>query len=85
VKRTGPKGEEGQKWKRGGDCKAEVAPGVSLDGVRRSEKAEVPGKTGAETSAGCEASKNKKRKNKHTHTMHCTQLRLTYLPRWRGY
>jgi hypothetical protein len=51
VKRTCPKGEEGQRWKRGGDCKAVVAPGVSLDGVRRSEKAEVPEKTGAETSA----------------------------------
>jgi hypothetical protein len=84
VKRTCPKGEEGQRWKRGGDCKAEVAPGVSLDGVRRSEKAEEPEKTGAETSAGCDASK-KKGKKKHTHTMHCTQLRLTYPPRWRGY
>ena len=55
MKRTCPKGEEGQRWKRGGDCKAEVAPGVSLDDIRRSEKAEVPEKTGAETSAGCEA------------------------------
>jgi hypothetical protein len=28
----------------------------------------------------------KKEENKtHTHTMHCTQLRLTYPPRWRGY
>jgi hypothetical protein len=43
--------------------RAEVAPGVSLDGIRRSKKAEVPEKTGAQTSAGCEASKNKK----HTH------------------
>ena len=43
MKRTCPKGEEGQRWKRGGDCKAEVAPGVSLDGVRRSEKAEDRG------------------------------------------
>jgi hypothetical protein len=69
VKRTCPKGEEGQRWKRGGDCKAEEAPGVSLDGVRRSEKAEEPEKTGAETSAGCDASKNKKkRKKKHTQT-----------------
>jgi hypothetical protein len=59
--------------------RAEVAPGVSLDGI--SEKAEVPEKTGAETSAGCEASKKKT----HIHTMHCTQLRLTYPPRWRGY
>ena len=67
MKRTCPKGEEGQRWKRGGDCKAEVAPGVSLDGVRRSEKAEVPEKTGAETSAGCKASK-KKEENTHTHT-----------------
>jgi hypothetical protein len=64
VKRTCPKGEEGQRWKRGGDCQSEVAPGVSLDGVRQSEKAEVPEKTGAETSAGCEASKKKT----HTHT-----------------
>jgi hypothetical protein len=87
VKRTCPKGEEGQRWKRGGDCKTEVAPGVSLDGVRRSEKAEVPEKTGAETSAGCEASKKGKKRGKHTHThtMHCMQLRLTYPPRWRGY
>ena len=84
MKRTCPKGEEGQRWKRGGDCKAVVAPGVSLDGVRRSEKAEVPEKTGAETSAGCDASKKKEEK-KNTHTMHCTQLRLTYPPRWRGY
>jgi hypothetical protein len=44
--------------------RAEVAHGVSLDGIRRSEKAEVPEKTGAETSAGCEASK--KRTKKHT-------------------
>jgi hypothetical protein len=43
--------------------RAEVVPGVSLDGISRSEKAEVPEKTGAETSAGCEASK----KNTHTH------------------
>ena len=42
MKRVCPKGEEGQRWKRGGDSKAEVAPGVSLDGVRRSEKAEEP-------------------------------------------
>jgi hypothetical protein len=70
VKRTCPKGEEGQRWKRGGDCKTEVAPGVSLDGVRRSEKAEVPEKTGAETSAGCEASKKKRGKNNNTHTHH---------------
>jgi hypothetical protein len=69
VKRTCPKGEEGQRWKRGGDCKAGVAPGVSLNGVRRSEKAEVPEKTGAETSAGCEASKKKRKKNK-THAHH---------------
>jgi hypothetical protein len=69
VKRTCPKGEEGQRWKRGGDCKAVVAPGVSLDGVRRSEKAEEPEKTGAETSAGCDASKEKKRGGgKHTRT-----------------
>ena len=86
MKRTCPKGEEGQRWKRGGDCKAEVAPGVSLDGVRRSEKAEVPEKTGAETSTGCEASKTKREKIKtHTQTMQCTQLRLTYPWRWRGY
>jgi hypothetical protein len=45
-----------------------VAPGVSLDDLRRSEKAEVPEKTGAETSAGCEASKKKRGKKKHTHT-----------------
>jgi hypothetical protein len=44
--------------------RAEVAPGVSQDGIRRSEKAEVPEKTGTETSAGCEAYK----KNTHTHT-----------------
>ena len=62
-----PKGEEGQRWKRGGDCKAEVAPGVSLDGVRRSEKAEVPEKTGAETSAGCGGLQKRKRKKSHTH------------------
>ena len=41
-----------------------MASGVSLDGVslsqRRSEKAEEPEKTGAETSAGCDASKEKK-------------------------
>jgi hypothetical protein len=43
-------------WKRGGDCKAEVAPGVSLDGVRRSEKAEVPEKTSGEVT---ELSSNK--------------------------
>ena len=68
MKRTGPKGEEGQKWKRGGDCKAEVAPGVSLDGVRRSEKAEVPEKTGVETSAGCGGlQKQKEKKQTHTH------------------
>jgi hypothetical protein len=67
VKRTCPKGEEGQRWKRGGDCKAEVAPGVSLDGVRRSEKAEEPEKTGAETSAGCDASKKKRKTHTHTH------------------
>ena len=86
MKRTCPKGEEGQRWKRGGDCKAEVAPGVSLDGIRRSEKAEVPEKTGAETSAGCDASKEqKKRGGKNTQTMHCTQLRLTYPLRWRCY
>ena len=42
--------------------RAEVASGVSLDGIRRSEKAEVAEKTGAEISAGCEASK----KNTHT-------------------
>ena len=47
MKRTCSKGEEGQRWKRGGDSKAEVALGVSLDGVRQSEKAEVPEKTGA--------------------------------------
>ena len=84
-----PKGEEGHRWKRGGDCKAEVAPGASLDGVRRNEKAEEPEKTGAETSAGCDASKEPKKRGggvgTHTHTMHCTQLRLTYPPRWRGY
>jgi hypothetical protein len=70
VKQTCPKGEEGQRWKRGGDCKAEVAPGVSLDGVRRSEKAEVPEKPGAEASAGCEASKKKRESEtkQHTHT-----------------
>ena len=67
MKWTCPKGDEGQRWKRGGDWKAEVAPGVSLDGVRRSEKAEVPEKTGAETSAGCEASKKKRGKKTHTH------------------
>jgi hypothetical protein len=44
--------------------RAEVAPGVGLDSIRRSEKAEVPEKTGAETSAGCEASK---KTNTHTH------------------
>ncbi len=65
--------------------RAEVAPGVSLDGIRRSEKAEVPEKTGAETSAGCEASKKRGGGGEHTYTMHCTQLRLTYPPRWRGY
>ncbi len=70
MKRTCPKGEEGQRWKRGGDCKAKEAPGVSLDGVRRSEKAEVPEKTGAETSAGCDASKTKKKREKKTHTHH---------------
>jgi hypothetical protein len=70
VKRTCPKGEEGQRWKRGGDCKTEVERGVSLDGVRRSEKAEEPEKTGAETSAGCDASKNKKKREKNTHTHH---------------
>ena len=43
--------------------RAQVAPGVGLDGTRRSEKAEVPEKTGAETSAGCEASQ---KKNTHT-------------------
>ena len=43
--------------------RAEVVPGVSLDDIRRSEKAEVPERTGAETSAGCETSK----KNIHTH------------------
>ena len=90
MKRVCPKGEEGQRWKRGGDCKAEVAPGVSLDGVRRSEKAEEPEKTGAETSAGCDASKEQKKRgggetHTPTHTMHCTRLRLTYPPRWRGY
>ena len=68
MKRTCPKGEEGQRWKRGGDSKAEVAPGVSLDGVRRSEKAEEPEKTGAETSAGCDASKKQKKGGKkHAH------------------
>jgi hypothetical protein len=44
-----------------------VAPGVSLDGVRRSEKAEEPEKTGAETSAGCDASKKKRKTHTHTH------------------
>ena len=47
-----------------------MAPGVSLDGVRRSEKAEEPEKTGAETSAGCDASKEKKKGgggNTHAH------------------
>jgi hypothetical protein len=68
VKRTCPKGEEGQRWKRGGDCKAEVAPGVSLDGVRRSEKAEVPEKTGAETSAGCEAFKRERERERERET-----------------
>ena len=43
--------------------RAEVVPGVSLDDIRRIEKAEVPERTGAETSAGCETSK----KNIHTH------------------
>jgi len=50
-----------------------VAPGVSLDGVRRSEKAEEPEKTGAETSAGCDASKEQKKRGggeTHTHTHH---------------
>jgi hypothetical protein len=57
-----------------------------MDGVRRSEKAEVPEKTGAETSAGCEASKKKEeKKTTHTHTMHNTQLLLTYPPLLRGY
>ena len=37
--------------------RAEVAPGASLDGIRRSETAEVPEETGAETSAGCKGSK----------------------------
>ena len=69
MKRVCPKGEEGQRWKRGGDCKAVVAPGVSLDGVRRSEKAEEPEKTGAETSAGCEKQKQK-RGGKKKHTLH---------------
>ena len=79
MTRTCPKGEEGQRWKRGGDCKAEVSPGVSLDGVRRSEKAEVPEKTGAGTSA-------KKKRHTHTHhALHAAELRLTYPPRWRGY
>ena len=67
MKRTCPKGEEGQRWKRGGDCKAEVAPGVSLDGVRRSEKAEEPEKTGEETSAGCGGLQKRKREKSHTH------------------
>ena len=48
--------------------RAEVVPGVSLDGISRSEKAEVPEKTGAETSAGCEASKKKREKTNNTHT-----------------
>jgi len=48
--------------------RAEVAPGVSLDGIRRSEKAEVPEKTGAETSAGCEASKKKH------HALHAAEV-----------
>ena len=88
MKRTCPKGEEGQRWKRGGDCRAEVAPGVSLDGIRRSEKAEVPEKTGAETSAGCDASKKKEEKNTHTHhALHAAaaDVAVTYPPRWRGY
>ena len=50
--------------------RAEVASVVSLDGIRQSEKAEVPEKTGAETSAGCEASKNKEEKKQNTHTHH---------------
>jgi hypothetical protein len=46
-----------------------VAPGVILDGVSRSEKTEEQEKTGAETSAGCDDSKNKKKEGKtHTHT-----------------
>jgi hypothetical protein len=38
---------------------------------RRSENAEEPEKTGAETSAGCDVSKEKKRGKKHTdHALH---------------
>jgi hypothetical protein len=65
-------------WVEGGcetDCKAEVAPGVSLDGVRRSEKAEEPETTGVETSAGCDASK--KRGKTHTHTHHALHAAAT--------
>ena len=68
MKRTCPKGEEGQRWKRGGDSKAEVAPGVSLDGVWRSEKAEVPEKTEAETSARMRGPPQKRERKNNTHT-----------------
>ena len=85
MKQTCPKGEEGQRWKVEETVRAEVESGVSLDVISWSEKAEVPEKTGAETSTGCETSKKKERKHTHTHTMHCTQLWLTYPPWWRGY
>ena len=47
--------------------RAEVAPGASLDGIRRSETAEVPEETGAETSAGWRPPKGKKKPNHAFH------------------
>ena len=51
--------------------RAEVATEVSLDGIRRSEKAEVLERTDAETSEGSEVSGEKKSHN-YTHIMHIT-------------
>ena len=87
MKQTCPKGEEGQRWKVEETVRAEVESGVSLDVISWSEKAEVPEKTGAETSAGCDASKEQKEgRGGETHTHHALHTAgLTYPPWWRGY
>ena len=85
-------GSEGREWKEGSSGaeepgKAEVAPTASLNGMRRSEKAEVlenasPDIQGLRSFRTSEHTFT----YKHTHIMHTiTRLRLAYPLRCRGY
>ena len=53
--------------------RAEVAPGGSLNGMRQSEKAEMPEKTGAETFAGCEPPPPTKKLHTRAHTAYISR------------